>query len=61
MADTPAKGAHVQNEEQLIAPTGFHQLELGTSEKEVIEIGTNFDQDDMTRMGKAQEFKVYLG
>ncbi|KAI9039205.1 putative GABA permease [Aspergillus affinis] len=60
MADTTVKGAHVQNEEQLVTSTGFHQLELEGSGKEDTEHGTGYDQDDMTRMGKSQEFKRNL-
>lgn len=50
------KGAHVQNEQEIVPTTGFHPLELEASPK--AEQGTALDEDDMTRIGKTQEFKV---
>ncbi|KAA8650323.1 hypothetical protein EYZ11_008184 [Aspergillus tanneri] len=57
MAENPPKAPHVQNEEQLVYKTGFQPLELGSSKKNSTEYGTGYDHNDMSRMGKAQEFK----
>ncbi|KAK1142404.1 hypothetical protein N8T08_007956 [Aspergillus melleus] len=60
MAGMSAKITRVPNPGKLSTTTGVYSLDLEASERGSTEKGTGFDENDMTRMGKAQEFKRNL-